>query len=157
VSTNVSRNSPNVLVLPAVNIYLRHYPGTDTDGAIPNTTFILRAGGAAASGRTDANGLVPVRIPVGQTVTMEVFGSAFDLSVRPSIEAIGTIEGAKRRLHMLGYRPGTVDATINAESDLELLKFQADQSLAGPDMIGYNSVQTVGTTTRTKLTNAAGA
>jgi hypothetical protein len=157
VSTNVSRNSPNTLILPAVSIYLRHYPGTDTDGAIPNATFVLKAGGASASGRTDANGLVPVLIPVGQTVTMQVFGSEFGLSVRPSIEDVATLEGAKRRLHMLGYRPGTVDATVNQESDQALLKFQTDQALANPHPFGFDNTRAVDVNTRTKLTNAAGA
>ena len=156
-STNVSRNSPNTLVLPAVNIYLRHYPGTDTDGAISNATFVLKAGGASASGRTDANGLVPVRIPVGGIVTMEVFGSSFDLSVRPSIEDIATLEGAKRRLHMLGYRPGAVNSTVNQETDHALLKFQTDQAMADPQPFGFDNTRAVDSTTRTKLTNAAGA
>ncbi len=155
--TNVARNSPNLVVLPAVQVILRHYPGTDTDGAIGDASYVLRAGGAAASGKSDANGLVPVRIPVGQIVTMELFGSSFDLSVRPSIEAIGTIEGAKRRLHMLGYRPGAVNATVNQTTDQALLKFQADQALANPHPFGFDNTQAVDATSRTKLTNAAGA
>jgi hypothetical protein len=88
---------------------------------------------------------------------MEVFGSSFDLSVRPSIEDVATLQGAKRRLHMLGYRTGDVNATVNQETDAALLKFQADQALANPQPFGFDNTQAVDASTRTKLTNAAGA
>jgi hypothetical protein len=154
VGSNLSRNSSNTIILPAVNVYLRHYPGTDQAGAIANASFVLKTGGTSAGGKTNGDGLVPTRLPVGQTVTLEVFGSSFDLKIRPAIEDVATIEGAKRRLHMLGYRPGTVNATVDLESDRALLKFQADQAVS--DLKGYDNTQVVDTTTRNKLKTAAG-
>lgn len=153
-ATNVARNSPNTVVLPAVKVYLRHYPGADTAGAIANTPFALRAGTTSVSGNTDGDGMVPTRIPVGQTVTLEVFGSQYDLRVLPGLEDIATLKGAKRRLLMLGYRPGAVDATIALEADLSLLKFQADQALA--DLRGFDNTQAVNTATRDQLRTVVG-
>ena len=87
-------------------------------------------------------------------MTLEIFGTGYELSLRPGIEAPATLQGAKRRLLMLGYRPGPVDAAINLEADLALLKFQADQALA--DLRGFDNAQAVDTNTQNKLKSVVG-
>jgi hypothetical protein len=128
----LARSSPNTVVLNRVKLYFREYPGASrggTDGAIADQAYVLRAGGTTVSGNTDREGAIQVDIPAGQAVTLEIFGTTFELTKLAALEANNTLRGAQRRMNIIGYRAGPVDGLVGMKTDKSLLDFQADQGL----------------------------
>ena len=138
----VARTSDNALTLTAVRIYFRKYPGPSrggTAGAIARATYVLQAGDATASGETDGEGSVVVNLAAGHTAELEIFGTTYEISLLRHLESNDHLNGAQRRLNMLGYWSGAVDNQIGQITDTALLNYQADHGLGirGADNSGH--------------------
>lgn len=145
-----------------VEVRFQKWPGVDGDGrGIEGLAFRTVLGDEVIQeGTTDAEGLAAVRCPE-DTVTVELLwdGSPvarYGVSLRAgAAEAATTRTGHQRRLFGLGYHLGHnataadgIDGEAGYYTDTAILNFQIDQKV---DFDG-----TVGSTTRTKLTTAAG-
>ncbi|MEZ4298383.1 MAG: peptidoglycan-binding domain-containing protein [Polyangiaceae bacterium] len=142
----------NTLALRKLKVYFQRFPGkggTDADRAINDVDYTLRAGGRVIDkGKTAADGSIEMLVPAGVPVELEIFGTKYDVTIAPFMEADTQVQGQQRRLSMLGYELGTVDGTFGEKTDRAAMNFQVDQSLA-PD-------GNVGTNTRSKLRSEFG-
>ena len=152
----VSRTVPNTVVLPQVKLYFRQWPGTargGADGAIPEASYVLRSGDTSVSGQTDREGAIVVNIPAGETAHLEIFGTTYDITKLTALETINTIQGAQRRLNIIGYRAGPVDGDRGPKTDHSLLCLQADQDMS---ILGLHISGAVATASRDKLQAVVG-
>jgi peptidoglycan hydrolase-like protein with peptidoglycan-binding domain len=143
----VARTSENALTLTAVRIYFRKYPSPTrggTAGAIARATYVLRAGDTTVAGDTDDEGSVVVNLAAGHTAQLEIFGTTYEISLIRHLESNDHLNGAQRRLNMLGYWSGAVDNQIGPITDTALLNYQADHALGirGADNAGHVPVDT---------------
>lgn len=155
-SLALARQSENTVIIRRVKIYFRQYPGPNrggSTGAIASATYVLRTSDSSATGNLDSEGAVTVGIPAGETVNLEVFGTTYELSLQGTLEAHTTVQGAKRRLLMLGYRAGPVNATANGRADYGLLDYQADHDLG---VRGFTNAGAVPTDTQNSLRTVVG-
>ena len=156
-SVSLSRQSQNTVVIRNVKIYFRQFPGPNrggTPGAIANATYVLRTGDTSVSGNLDSEGAVQVGIPAGETVNLEVFGTTYELTLQGTLEAQTTIPGAKRRMLMLGYRAGPLDASANERGNYALLDYQADHD--GLGVRGFDNADAVPADTQNSLRTVVG-
>jgi len=155
-AVSLARQSPNTVVMRRIKIYFRQYPGPNrggATGAIPNAPYSLTAGTTSVSGTTNSEGAVEVVFPAGETARLEIFGTVYELTAHGSLEAQTTVPGAKRRLNMLGYRAGPVNATVDQRGDYALLDYQADHGLG---VRGFDNAGAVPTDTQNSLRTVAG-
>ena len=121
-------------------LYFQKYPGTDRRSGIEGLDFVLRVEGLQVqAGTTDGEGRATLHFDPTKSANLEIMGMTFDITVRDNIEAHNTDAGVKRRLNMLGYNAGTVDANHDTVTcDRAILNFQADtrnllmDGIAGP-------------------------
>ena len=152
----VSREVPNTVVLNQVTLYFRQWPSTargGADGAIPEASYVLRAGSTSVSGQTNSEGAIVVNIPAGESARLEIFGTTYEITKLTALEAISTIRGAQRRLNILGYRAGAVDGDVGPKTDHALLCFQGDH---GMSILGLHTSGAVATASRDNLQSIVG-
>jgi hypothetical protein len=153
----VSREVPNTVVLNQISLYFRQWPATargGADGAIPEVDYVLRSGDSRVTGQTDSEGKIVVNIPAGETARLEIFGTTYEITRLTALETINTIQGAQRRLNILGYRAGPVDGDQGPKTDHSLLCFQGDHNMS---ILGFVSPGgAVGTATRDNLQTIVG-
>lgn len=109
----------------------------DADGAAvadADWTLTPAGGGAALTGRTDAEGVARGELPVEvEQATLEVRDLRFDLDVghlNPLEETDDDgVSGAQARLHNLGYRTGPIDGIVGPRTQGALRAFQAAEGL----------------------------
>ncbi len=155
-SVPLARQNSNTVVIRQVKIYFRQYPGSNrggSAGAISGATYTLRTGDGSVSGQTDGDGAITVGIPAGEQVQLEIFGTTYDLRLQGALEAHNTTQGAKRRLLMLGYRAGAVDASANERGTYALLDYQADHGLG---VRGFDNSDAVPADTQNSLRSVVG-
>jgi peptidoglycan hydrolase-like protein with peptidoglycan-binding domain len=140
-------------------VYFQCFPGKggpDTFRGISGVEYVLKVNGVAdGSGKTtDATGKVEISMAVvaqmqaGAPVTLEIFGTTYNLTLISALEATSTVKGQQRRLSMLGYELGNIDGVFGLKTDRATLNFQADMAL-DPDGI-------IGNITKPQLTTAFG-
>jgi len=91
---------------------------------------------------------VVAQMQAGAPVTLEIFGTTYNLTLISALEATSTVKGQQRRLSMLGYELGNIDGVFGLKTDRATLNFQADMAL-DPDGI-------IGNITKPQLTTAFG-
>jgi hypothetical protein len=124
-----------------VRIFFQRAPGTRAADGIEGLDFTLTTPGAAAptTGRTPANGLVEMTLAAGETATLDILGSRYDISLlEGGLFPVAQLRGVQQRLNMLGYNAGPLDATTpptqadtsqngTEATEHAIINFQADQ------------------------------
>ena len=133
----------NTIVLRNLKVYFQRYPGkagTDADRAIDGVDYVLKVGGRVVDkGKTAAEGSITMRVPAGEPVALEIFGTTYDAAIRSSLEAETDAHGKQRRLTLLGYDLGSIDGNLGEKTDFAALCFQADQGLDPDGDIGVGT------------------
>lgn len=134
----------NTLVLRQVKVFFQVYPGTggtDAQRGIAGVPFTVTISttGVTANGTTAADGSVDLSIPTGATANLEIFGTVYPITVRNSLEAVGTVSGAQRRLSLLGYELGGIDGDVGPLTDNATLNLQADSDIDADGVFGPNT------------------
>jgi hypothetical protein len=108
---------------------------------IDGLKYELKVGKNSQRSTTGADGkvgTVTVSMIPGTTANLMVMGTEYQLSACGALEAVNTVLGIQRRLHMLGYYVGNVDGAVGEKTEYAVLNFQADNAplrvdgLAGP-------------------------
>ena len=153
-----------------IQIFFQRFPGTNARSGIQNLDFTVTVdGGPARTGRTPADGKVEIRLAAGETATLNILGSQYQVSLLSGgLHAISELRGVQQRLNMLGYNAGPLEGTnlspitpapppaaANAlpiesqstlEAELAIINFQSDNDPLFIDAI-------VGARTQTSLRN----
>jgi len=151
---NVARDSANTLVFRRVTLRLRMYPGTGEAGALGRVPYLLRAGIASVAGLTRPDGSITLRVPAGGRASLEVFWGRYEIGLAGPLPPSTGLDGARRRLAMLGYPAGPAGGKPGAADERAVLDFQADQDL---DPRGLDNAGGLDEATRQRLEGAAGA
>jgi hypothetical protein len=114
--------------LHTIELVFQRYPGTDATSAVQGLDYEVRVGRLARPGTTGADGKVTVRVPAGTRATVTAMGTMYELSAAMHLPAHDTIEGAQRRLNMLGYNAGFPDGSIGPKTEIAVLNYQADNA-----------------------------
>lgn len=135
--------------LYTIEVIFQRYPGTDAASAIQGLEYEVRVGRHALQGTTGADGKVTVRVPAGTGATLTAMGTRYDLSAALNLPRQDTVEGAQRRLNMLGYNAGFPDGINGAKTEVAVLNYQADNAPLRVDGL-------LGAQTQTSIRNKAG-
>lgn len=135
----------------SVDIFFQKCPGADSSTGIGGIPFTIRIDGEPpVNGVTGSDGKISVSSwSPTQRCVIEIFNTEYKLQHVPLLDPITTTVGVKARLQILGYYTGAVDSTINKETELSVLAFQADHSNLRVDGIA-------GTNSKIELTNTLG-
>lgn len=139
--TGQARLVQSTLSFRIVEIILQHYPGitgSDADRAIASIPYKLYHDGKlfkTNNAQSAGDGSLYIFIPSGVKVELEVFGSRYEIVMLDALEDPTTIKGYQRRLTILGYPIGGIDALVGANTDAQVLNFQGDAGIDtfGPD------------------------
>lgn len=142
--TTSGTGSGNTVVLRRVKVFFQVYPGTggtDAERGIGNASFraTINPAGTVIEGKTAADGGVELSVPAGASATVRIFDTDYPITVRTSLEPVGTTKGVQRRLSLLGYPLGAIDGVLGERTDLALLNLQADSDIDADGVIGPNS------------------
>jgi peptidoglycan hydrolase-like protein with peptidoglycan-binding domain len=147
------------IAVASAAVYFQCFPGKggpDSFRGINGVSYVLKVNGTAAAssptttdtaGKVDLSAVV-AQMQAGASVTLEIFGTTYDLTLVSTLDAVTTVTGQQRRLSMLGYELGAVDGVFAQKTDRATLNFQADMGL-DPDGI-------IGNITAPQLTTAFG-
>jgi len=98
-----------------------------------NLPYLLRISGEVRNGRTDGDGQMEERIPVGAkeaVLRLGGEGAAEDYVLRIGwLDPVDTVSGAQARLLNLGYAAGEVDGLRGPVTEGALKEFQDDNDL----------------------------
>ncbi len=120
----------NTAVLHKVKIYFQIYPGiggTMKHRCIPGVEYKAKAGNTVFGGLTDEDGSIQLFMAAGETAELEVFDTVYSITLKTDSLPDAT-KGVKERLSILGYYTGAINETVDGETDLAVLNFQADVS-----------------------------
>lgn len=130
------------LTIATAKLRFQIAPGGGSGLGITDARYSLCADGVEfASGQTDANG--EVRIPLlplfSGTVVLRVFGTEYNLSLHPKLQASASLPGQQKRLDILGYMTGYQlleiandvpdDGRDGARTQQAIMNIQTDKSL----------------------------
>lgn len=92
--------------------------------------FELHVDGAlAAKGKTKANGLIEIPLPIGSsTGKLRFLGEEYRLEFG-GLDPVSRIKGVQQRLNNLGYPAGPIDGIVGRKTRAALRAFQAAQKL----------------------------
>ena len=95
-----------------LKIFFQRFPGVSSHSGISDLDFTIRVGAAPpVAGRTASDGKVEVLLGPGDTATLEILGSQYQVSQLPgSLHPIEELRGVQQRLNMLGYGAGELES-----------------------------------------------
>ena len=138
-------NSPcefTPLVYTSIDLFFQRYPGTDAAAGIQGLEYeYTTAGSLPIRGTTGADGKVRIRVPVGETATLTIMGSQYQIGIRSGMEPFNQTKGMQQRLNMLGYNAGETNGTMGPDTEYAVLYFQADNAPLRIDGIPAASTQ----------------
>jgi len=144
----------NALNVKTVKVYFQRSAGTHaivekrgikglSYRILSSTGDVIREGS-----QTGKDGMVSVPVPAGQTVTLEILGSQYEVSIPGNLHPIGEMRGVQQRLSRLGYQVGPLHGDNRLANTYEnpdettergILDFQADNDLFPDAMFGAKS------------------
>ena len=161
--TSEGEDLVNTLVVSRDVVKIRYQiaPGTEAGLGIANADFKILSGGTEIkSGKTNADGEieVPLQPLLTGAVTVNIFGTDFNLTLHKGLEVVTNRRGQQKRFDILGYITGYQrDPVANNVPDdnrdstrfqQSIMNLQTDSNLDIDGIIGNN--------TRNDLTSKAG-
>lgn len=149
------------VVLGVVKIRFQIAPGTGAGLGIPSADFRILSGGTELSrGQTNADGEVEVPLLplLTGTVTVNIFGSDYNMSLHPGLQPVDTLAGQQKRCDIMGYITGYQLGTAgNAAPDDGRDGPKTQQAFMNVQHDGDLSIDgNIGNATRTDMTTKAG-
>jgi hypothetical protein len=151
VSRTSSGAAHNTVNRRRIKIFFQRFPGTSARSGIADLDFTVRIGAApAVAGRTPADGKVEILLGPGETATLEILGSQYQVSLMVGqLHPIAELRGVQQRLNMLGYAAGPLESGTppvqaatslnqNKATEHAIIDFQSDHepllidAIAGP-------------------------
>ncbi|MFO0556070.1 MAG: hypothetical protein U0271_47270 [Polyangiaceae bacterium] len=150
--TNVKRvpadsKDVNVKTISRVTVFFQKFPGIYGEAAqrgIPEVDYKVFHDGVEVptlAGKTDARGAVELDLAPDRKIELEIFNTRYAIkkviaeSIKdkprkdvPAGDGSG-LKGVARRLEILGYEPGPVEAKESHALDLAVARFEADSKL----------------------------
>lgn len=139
-------------------IFFQRFPGTNVRSGIQGLDFSVSVGGGPLRpGRTLADGKIEIRLAAGETATLNILGSQYQVSpLIGGLHSVTELRGVQQRLNMLGYNAGVLRADNTApvtappivenqstlETELAISNFQADNDPLFSDAICGPQTQT---------------
>ena len=146
-----SSSANNTINRRRIAVFVQRFAGTNASSGIAGLEFTVRVGTAPArSGRTPANGKVEILLGAGETATLEILGSKYQVTLMAGrLHPIAELRGVQQRLNMLGYAAGALESgtpPVQASTSLNqnkatehaIIDFQSDHdpllidAIAGP-------------------------
>jgi hypothetical protein len=95
-----------------IQIFFQRFPGTNARSGIQGLDFTVTVdGGPPRIGSTPADGKVEIRLAAGETATLEILGSQYQVTLLTGgLHPIAELRGVQQRLNMLGYNAGALEA-----------------------------------------------
>lgn len=95
-----------------IQIFLQSFPGTNAQSGIKDLDFTVAVnGGPPRIGRTSADGKIEIRLAPGETATLNVLGSQYQIDLNTvGLHPISELRGVQQRLNMLGYGAGVLES-----------------------------------------------
>ena len=132
-----SNDGPTTINRRHVKIFFQTFPGTDAASGIAGLPFIVQIGAApAVVGLTPADGHVDVRLSAGETASLKILGSEYQVSLLAGQPfPIAQLRGVQQRLNMLGYHAGELQPddlaanlgqNQNQDTERAIINFQSD-------------------------------
>ena len=161
--TSEGEDLVNTLVISRDIVKIRYQiaPGTEAGLGIANADFKILSGGTEIkSGKTNADGEieVPLQPLLTGAVTVNIFGTDFNLTLHKGLEVVTNRKGQQKRFDILGYATGYQrdpvannvpdTGTDSARFQQAIMNLQTDSNLDIDGIIGVN--------TRNDLTSKAG-
>ncbi len=106
-------------------LLLRYPEGTPVKGK----EFILSVGEVSVGGKTDAEGMLDVRVPISATQALVVVDGYRKKIQIGALEPAHTAKGYQGRLRNLGYAVGPVDGIVGPKTRGAIRAFQRDREL----------------------------
>ena len=101
----------------------------------PGESFTFTVAGARASGTSDPNGFVELRVPSSATAaTLELGGQTVQLEVEP-LPHLTTIAGIQVRLRNLGFFTGAIDGVNGPQTREAIRAFQHEMGRRGTPLV----------------------
>lgn len=161
--TSEGEDLVNTLVVSRDVVKIRYQiaPGTEAGLGIANADFKILSGGTEIkSGKTNADGEieVPLQPLLTGAVTVNIFGTDFNLTLHKGLEVVTNRRGQQKRFDILGYITGYQrDPVANnvPDDNLDSTRFQqAIMNLQTDSNLDIDGI--IGNNTRTDLTSKAG-
>ena len=130
---NDNSSCEHASTLVTLKVIFQKYPGTagtDADRAIANVPVHIRVIGVSERDvQTAADGSVNVTMPQNGTAVIETLGTQYVLTALDALENVNNLDGVKRRLEILGHDVGTINTTMDQDTERAVLNFQADNGI----------------------------
>jgi hypothetical protein len=112
VSKTSSGSAHNTVNRRRIKIFFQRFPGTNARSGIAGLDFTVRVAAAPpVTGTTPADGKVEILLAPGETATLEILGSQYDVSLMAgALHPIAELRGVQQRLNMLGYAAGVLES-----------------------------------------------
>ncbi len=170
--TSVSRATGaglNTVNRRRIRIFFQRFAGTNAASGIAGLDFTVTIGTAPpTAGVTPADGKVEILLAAGETATLNILGSQYNVSLLVGgLHAVAQLRGVQQRLNMLGYNAGPLQGDNTAavtpapaienqstlETELAMSNYQSDNDPLFIDAICGNRTQT---NLRNKVRNTGG-
>src|SRR4051812_19029380 len=95
-----------------VRLFFQQFPGTAASSGIAGLDFTVTIeANPPRNGTTPADGSIEIRLGAGETATVEVLGSTYEVTLLAGgLFPVTELRGVQQRLNMLGYNAGDLES-----------------------------------------------